>query len=307
MSGTDLPPERYEKLLRDVAPPEERQMSLSEADIDHHYNKDAFLFHHRLDKHPLFQLDSLFELCRRLPKDSVKLRKGSIPKDTDFDSSLARYQSELSLEETIAQFEQNKSYIAIYNPEFDAEYRAVIEGLLAEIAVAVRDSDPDFTWYSTYIFLSTEGSLTPYHMDREMNFLFQIRGNKTARLWGRLDDAVMTSEQRDTLLTERQLARPGYDESIEQRARIFELSAGNGVHHPFIAPHLITTHSALSISLAITYRTALSDLWTDAHHCNYLLRRTGLNPAAVGNNLSRDRRKAKLVRRLRSIKRRLRR
>jgi len=303
MTGAALQTEQYEKLLRDVAPPEERLMRLSKVDLENHYNKDAFLFHHRLHEHPLFRLDSLFELCRRLPADSVKLRTGSIPKDAEFDSSLSRYQADLGLEETIRQFEQTKSYIAIYNPETDAGYRAVIEGLLGEIAVAVADSDPDFTWYSTYIFLSTEGSLTPYHMDREMNFLFQIKGKKTAKLWGRLDDNVMTSEQRDTLLTYRELSRPNYHESIEPRASVFELSAGNGVHHPFIAPHLITTQSALSISLAITYRTAQSDLWTDAHHCNCLLRKAGLNPAAVGINRSRDKRKANFIKRLRSLKR----
>jgi hypothetical protein len=123
----------------------------------------------------------------------------------------------------------------------------------------------------------------------------------------------MTSSQRDALLGDRRIDRPTYTKGLDALARVFPLEEGCGLHHPFIAPHLISTASECSISLAVTYRTDLSDTWTDAHTFNHSIRKLGLQPSAVGIQASRDKRKAlltrtgrELIRPLRFLKRRLR-
>jgi hypothetical protein len=150
-------------------------------------------------------------------------------------------------------------------------------------------------------------------MDRELNYLFQIKGRKSAMFWNRLDDRVMTSSQRDALLGDRRIDRPTYTKGLDALARVFPLEKGCGLHHPFIAPHLISTASECSISLTVTYRTDLSGTWTDAHTCSHSIRKLGLQPSAVGIHASRDKRKALLtttgrglIRLLRFLKRRLR-
>jgi hypothetical protein len=260
-----------------------------------HYNREAFLFRHDIAGHPLFQLEKLFELCFRLPAEQVKYRIGKIPVDAHFDSSLDRYQGDLSLREAIDRFIENRTYIAIYNPEIDELYRGPIEQIVGDIGHKIGALDSTINWYSTYIFLSTCDSVTPYHMDREMNFLFQIKGRKTAMLWNRFDDRVMSSSQRDALLGNRRVTRPTYNVALDAFAKVFALEEGCGLHHPFIAPHLISTHSECSISLAVTYRTVLSDTWSDAHTCNHFIRKLGLTPSPVGLNTSRDQHKARLA------------
>lgn len=260
------------------------------------YNREAFSFRHNLSDEPLLQFEALFELCRRLPEEQIKFRRGKVPVDINFDTSLSRYREGLTLDSVINDFDRNESYIAIYNPETDPEYQNLIEPLLAEISQKISEVDLPINWYSTYIFMSTGESVTPYHMDREMNFLLQIQGEKYAKLWNRFDDEVMTSPQRDTLLTDRTEERPGYHSALENLSKNFELKPGIGLHHPFIAPHLISTTSARSISLAITYRTELSDIWTDAHNFNYYLRKLGLAPNVVGTDKERDRKKAARIR-----------
>jgi hypothetical protein len=190
-----------------------------------------------------------------------------------------------------------QAYIAIYNAETDAEYRPVIESLLGEIAGHTEPIEPGLNWYSTYIFITARDSVTPYHMDREMNFLLQIRGTKTVKLWDPYDDDVMSPVVKDQLLADRNEPRPTYKPSFEHKAMTFELAPGLGVHHPFIAPHLIKTGRELSISLAITFRTQRSDIWTDAHRFNHLLRkRLGLPTGAVGRLAALDAAKAHLLR-----------
>jgi hypothetical protein len=140
-------------------------------------------------------------------------------------------------------------------------------------------------------------------MDREMNFLLQSRGTKTVRLWDPADDEIMTAAQKDELLAYGSELRPQYRDSFERKAMIFELSPGLGVHHPFIAPHLVQTGPELSISLAITFRTVASDTWTDAHAFNHKARTLlRLNPAPVRANATRDRMKAAAIRTYRRLR-----
>lgn len=248
------------------------------------YNRRPFLVSHRLADHPRFSLPELFALCRRLPRDEVKYRVGVIPGDADFDASYTRYGQGLVLDDVLESFEQSRAFICIYNPERDAVYRPLLEGLLAEIAAAIDEFDPVITWYSTYFFISTQDSITPYHMDREMNFLLQVRGEKQVALWDPSDDEIMSSAEKDRLLSPFNTRRPPYLPSFESKAKTFDLKPGLGVHHPFIAPHRVHTDSELSISLAFTFRTQKSDMLTSAHAFNYMLRRCGWSPAEVGQS-----------------------
>lgn len=160
----------------------------------------------------------------------------------------------------------------------------------------VEPIEPGLNWYSTYVFISTRDSVTPYHMDREMNFLLQIRGTKTVQLWDPRDAEVMSPAERDRLLSLAADARPAWADRLAAKAMVFELVPGTGVHHPFIAPHLVRTRSETSISLAITFRTEQSDRWTDAHRFNYLARRLGLAPRTVGARPRLDDVKARAMR-----------
>ncbi|RZL89924.1 MAG: transcription factor jumonji JmjC domain-containing protein [Variovorax sp.] len=257
------------------------------------YNQTPFLLKHRLTEHLGFSLPTLFGLCRRLPREQVKYRVGAIPGDTNFDASFTRFSEGLTLDDVLERFEESKAYICVYNPERDPAYRPVLEGLLAEIAAGIEAIDPVITWYSTYIFISTRDSVTPYHMDREMNYLLQIRGEKTAYLWNPRDDEVMTPAEKDRLLADFDSRRPVYKASFEAKSMRYELRPGLGVHHPFIAPHRVHTGSDLSVSLAFTFRTQTSDVWSRAHAFNHVLRVCGLSPAPVGQgHLYADRAKA---------------
>lgn len=284
MLGEFVSPEQYARLLQRGQQQPQHWLQFDAAQMQSHYNRQPFLLEHRLNQHPLFEIAPLFDLARRLPGRQVKFRRGDIAPDADFDASFRPPGDDLTLDHLLAQFEPLHGYICINNPEQDALYRPQIEGLLAEIAAHIHPLDPHITWYSTYVFISAQGAVTPYHMDREMNFLLQIRGEKTADLWDQADPVIMSPSQKDRLLAY-DGARPPYKPEFEARARHFALRPGLGVHHPFIAPHRVWTHSDLSVSLALTFRTRQSDRLTAAHQFNTRLRRIGLqNPKPVGES-----------------------
>lgn len=282
MLGEFVPRERAAAFALDRRPRCDGLLDFDPEEVGNSYNRRPFIVRHRLAEHPLLTLESLFALCLRLPSDSVKFRRGVIPGNAHFDSSYDRYRDGLSLEQTLEHFEELKAYICIYNPERDPTYRPLLERLLAEIAAAIADTDPVVTWFSTYVFISTSGAVTPYHMDREMNFLLQVRGNKEVLLWDPADEEILGAAEKDRLLFS--AWRPIYKPSFEAKAMHFDLHPGIGVHHPFIAPHRVHTLDGLSVSLAFTFRTLKSDMATKAHSFNEVLRRVGMSPHPIGEN-----------------------
>jgi hypothetical protein len=271
------------------------------------YNRAGFLVEHDLAGHPLFRLEPLLQLCRRAPPSAIKYRFGVVPIDAHFDSSIATFNRNLTRADAIDRLEETRAYIAVYNPEKDDEYRPAIEGLLGELAAAIEPRGGRMNWFSSYVFISTTGSVTPYHMDREMNFLLQIRGTKTVQLWDPRDDRVMRPEERDRLFSTGRDTRAPYHDGLPSLARTFALRPGLGVHHPFIAPHVVTTGPELSVSLAITFRTPQSDRWSDAHALNHRLLEWGWHPGPVGRHAALDIAKAATLRTLRAAKSALRR
>jgi hypothetical protein len=301
MLGEHLSPARFDALL-ESAQAAPRWLDIDPEAVHTHYNRNGFLVSHRLPEHPLFDLEPLFRLCRRMPPQAVKHRFGIVPGNAHFDTSNVTYNRGLTLDDAIDHLEEKRAYIAIYNPEKDPEYKPVIEGLVGELGLATRSLERGFNWYSTYIFISANDSVTPYHMDREMNFLLQVRGRKTVQLWDPRDSGVMTPAQRDFLFSYGDNSRPTWHDGLPAKAHVFELQPGLGVHHPFIAPHLVTTGPNLSVSLAITFRSPQSDIWTDAHVYNYKLRRLGLGRIPVRENDLVDVAKANFIRAVRKAR-----
>ena len=299
--GRSISSHDYDELLSRSRSQTQRWIELDPSDVRDSYNRAGFLVKHRLAQHEFFELPALFALCRRLNPLRVGCRVGKVPIDAEFDTSITRYNSGLMLNDLVERMEELQGYIVINNPEYDPQYRPVIEGLLAEIGLQIHSADPHINWYATYVFISAHGSVTPYHMDREMNFLLQIRGTKTVLLWDPMDDEIMTSQKRDSLLAY-EGGRPTYMPSFEAKAAKFDLEPGLGVHHPFIAPHLVYTGPALSVSLAITFRTRTSDVWSNAHRMNQRLRQMGLQPSPVRRHALVDETKSALLRAYRQAK-----
>lgn len=258
------------------------------------YNKEGFLFRHDLADHPLLQLPKVAALALRTSPSDILHRAGKVPEAADFDHAHKLHAIPQSLERTLQNLHESGASVTINMPEKDPEYAPLIAGILREIQELREPLDPGLNWSAAYLFLSAPGSLTPYHMDREMNFLIHLRGRKTVKLWDPADPAVMTEAQVDRLFGRFDLPRPSYRPELDARARTFELTPGLGVHHPFIAPHLVYTGNEVAISLAITYRTDGSDRVSRLHLINHRLRMLGLRPKPVGASLRHDEAKLRI-------------
>jgi hypothetical protein len=257
------------------------------------YDRRPFLVQHSLVGHPLFEMGALSALAERQGRKGDSLHwSGQIPVDTDFDHAYENHATGTSLQDTLARIGEANSFVALNYPESDPIYAPLIRQLYDDLRVGSEPLDPCMTEIMAYVFISSPHTITPYHMDRELNFLLQIQGRKLVHLWDPRDRAIMTERQVERLFAEPGAPRPGYKQEFQSAAQVYELTPGMGVHHPFIAPHWVKNGPEVSVSLALTYRTRASQRVAQAYQTNAGLRRLGLSPRPVGERPRGDRIKA---------------
>ncbi|MBK7857657.1 MAG: hypothetical protein IPJ65_03305 [Archangiaceae bacterium] len=244
------------------------------------YDRQPFKLRHTLGEHPAFNLKNLRALALRLPKGDVLHRTGEVPLDANYDALHLEHANGLSVEETFDRLQEVNGHITLQNPERDPWFKLLVDGVMSELSAR----DGGIYWFATYLTIAAPGSITPYHMDRELSFQLQLEGKQELSVWDSADRQVMSELERERLFTDFDGPRPQWRDDLFLTEQRFSLEAGEGLHQPFIAPHLIRTGDEPSISWAVTFRTRRTDDRAAVHKVNHWLRRAGVDPTIEGAN-----------------------
>jgi len=266
---------------------QESRRSLLELDQERFlsgFNREPFVIGHRLADHPLFALPRLIALARRLPAEHVSYNSGDVPVTTGLYKGP---QTGLSVEETIRQIEQCRSWMVLKFVESDPEYRRLLDGCLDEIRRLSEPVAQGMQKRQGFIFISSASSVTPYHMDPEYNFLLQVRGKKRVTIWDPADRAILSEKELEDYYSEREF-QIAFKEEYRRKASTFELTPGAGLHFPVTAPHYVENGDDVSISFSITFQTPASERRRLLYGANARLREMGFTPAPVGKSALRD-------------------
>ena len=279
-------------------------LKLDERVLREDFNRRPFAFKHHLTDHPLLGLSALYDLATRLPKGEVLHWSGSIPIDANIDTAASTHATGVSLRDTFDRMEKAGSYVLIRNAQLDPDFKRLTDDILDEIKTMIDPIEPGLCERIAYVFIASPGSVTPYHMDRDINFHFNLRGTKAISIWDPFDRVVLPETGLESLFTDWHAPRPAYFREYQDRARVFELRPGDGVHHPFTAPHAIRYGDEVAASFTVTFNTRTTKRRAAAHLVNHALRRAGLPPSPVGRSIARDEVKAaalKLYRRAKGV------
>lgn len=267
------------------------------------FNRKPFLIGHHLADHPLFALPRLVELAQSLPADRVEYNAGDLPVTQDPNSTP---RNGLPIDETIRRIEECRSWMVLKNVELNVAYRDLLDQCLDVIREHSEGEWPGMHRREGFIFISSPGSVTPFHIDPENNFLLQIRGQKQVQLFDANDRDVLPEKDIEAFFAgaHRNLT---YKEEYRDRGAMFDLVPGQGLHFPVIAPHWVKNGSEVSISFSITFRTSASEARDALYRLNHAIRKWGVTPVAVGRCPVRDRLKMRGLAVARSVKRLLKR
>ena len=253
---------------------------------------------HRLAGHPLLAVEALASLAASLPPGSIEYNPGALPigiLPEDIPSAA------LGVVETIRSIATAGAWVALKRVEQHSGYAELLDELLAQLAAAVEPRTGAMLRREAFVFISSPGSVTPFHFDPEHNVLFQVAGSKTVTVFPAGDPAVAGAQVDEEFhLGQRHRNLPWRD-GFAALGEPFELSAGEALHIPVKAPHWVENGPEVSVSLSVTWRSEWSFAEADAHALNRVLRRLGVEPRRPAPFPAGNRAKALSYRLLRRI------
>jgi hypothetical protein len=230
---------------------------------------------HQLLDHPLLTLESLVELGKRLPRKCVEYNAGDLPYGVDPEEV---GHTGLSVEDTIRRIEECGSWMVLKHVDQDPAYKALLEEALGELAGVIEPVSGEMVTKVGFIFVSSPGAVTPFHLDPEHNVLLQIRGRKTMMIVPGESD-VVPDEKHEAYHVGGHRNVP-WQEEYAERGHKFELAPGDAVHVPLMWPHWVKNGPEPSISFSITWKSHWIYQEADARGLNHILRTAGLQPSS---------------------------
>ncbi len=258
-----------------------------ERDFREQFNRTPFPVRHHLAGHPLFTLPRLVEFARKVAATN--------PHDVHYDTGdvgINQRWSETArggvpVDEAIRRIQEEKAWIFFKWAEKDKDYSALLDECLSRMEeMSGIDIRRVMKVREAILFLTSPNRVTTYHIDRECNFLLQIAGSKTINVFDREDREVLTEEELEHFWTvDNNYAR--YKEQYQDRARVFHLQPGDGVHIPVNCPHWLKNDNNVSISLSVNFQYPDSAR-ANLYRANYALRKMGIRPSPPGQSTWRD-------------------
>ena len=141
----------------------------SEGDLDRlrdYYPERPGKLSHGLAGHKLLTLESLVELGKRLPRACVEYNAGDLPYGVDPEEVS---HTGLSVEDTIRGIEECGSWMVLKHVDQDPAFEALLEEALGELAPVIEPVTGEMMTKVGFIFVSSPGAVTPFHLDPEHN------------------------------------------------------------------------------------------------------------------------------------------
>jgi hypothetical protein len=263
-------------------------LELDKTEFEQTFPRRGFKVRHHLCNQPAFELQRLVQLAQRLPEDQVEHYTGKVSVNQD---SKKHPRNGLSIVETVRRIEECGSWMVLKKVQVDPEYGKLLRMFLGE----VYQEYPSITGMhreEAFIFISSPNSITPYHLDEEHNFLLQVRGSKEVNMWDPNDRTVVPEQQAEKMLQiwhgEDYHRSMPYKNEFQERATVFSLSPGEGLHFPVGAPHWVKNGPEVSVSFSVTFRSHASERQAILYFINRKIRKMGLEPVPPGQSVWRD-------------------
>lgn len=244
---------------------------------------------HGLSDHPLLQLDALVELGRRQQaRNLVRTHSDRATAATSFGDAPNLHPNDKTAEQTLSDMENAHAWMSLLNVQADPIYRRFVDEVLDEVKPVIDRRDPGMCYRAGWIFVSSPGAVTPFHMDHEHNLIMQIRGNKRIHVWDPFDREVVSERAQERFHDEHSRELIVWRDTFVDSARVFDLEPGMGGYMPSTSPHMVQNGDNVSITMSFTFYTNSTRRRELIYRGNARLRRLGIAPTPVGASRFRD-------------------
>lgn len=250
------------------------------------FGKRPFVFHHKLSNELLSaaRLRRLAERKALDPKHRGFLHTGA-PHELKWGTEEMRE----AISESFDQLETSERRIKLSRIHNEPGYAEILAACTAELtdltSVNLRGAarQPLLT-----VFVSSPCEVTPYHIDEDENFLFQVQGSKVVYVY---DRELFDWRYFENCYSSGSEVIPA---GLASCATPFPLRPGLGLHNPVNFPHWVQNGPSVSISVSVAYTRKLDPF--GVLRINSRLRKLGLSPTPPGQSNVRDAVKVALFR-----------
>jgi hypothetical protein len=230
---------------------------------------------HGLADHPLLTLEALADACERMDPANLLCHTAKNRNGEGFAPSA---RPERSIGDTVRAIGGAGRYVMMSFVEQLPEYAGLMRATIAEIEPAIRPKTGEPLQLRAFLFISSPGTLAPFHFDAEYNVLFQIAGTKDFALYPPVAPWISDESNERYHRTGDNLLP--WNDSFAGEGRRVALAPGDALFVPYRWPHWVTVGDEPSVSLSFTWNSRAGFEQNDAYRLNAWLRRFGLSPAA---------------------------
>ncbi len=253
------------------------------------FDLNSFRFDHSLSKAPALQIDRLKELILRLPSPQVYASSSKVELTADLDRAHKDHAIKTALEQALTELETSDTFVMVRSPETDPALTEVFAQLTEAADRFIQQLNSQRINSTLYLFLASPGGVTPYHIDRYSTFLLQLQGTKDVSTWLPWDRQQISDQELEAFFTKTHQQAPQYSEEMARQATVTRIAPGQGVHIPFVSPHVVRNGEEVSASISIIFNTRQNQRQSDALKFNHQLRKKlSLQPRPVNQSAALD-------------------
>jgi hypothetical protein len=238
---------------------------------------------HSLADHPLLQIPSLIELGQRLEaRGQIRTHSDQATAATSFHDAPKLAPNGKTAVSTLSNVAEAKAWMSLLNVQTDEIYQKLIDDVLNDVKPIVDQKDPGMCYRGGWIFVTSPGAITPFHMDTEHNFILQIQGKKRVYVWDHRDRSIVPERGQELFLAYHSRELVKFSEEFRQKAIVLDLEPGMGGYMPSTSPHMVENGPEPSVTISFTYYTSSTIERALTYRVKNHMRRLGLTPSPYG-------------------------
>lgn len=230
---------------------------------------------HRIHELDSFSNSALTELVDRYPRERLQIfTMGDDPLDrTQWQPVDTTGASGEDIMQSVA---VGKLWVKLMRIDlFEDQFKQLVNGLHEQIGKLCPHLTP--LWLRPLLLISSPGALVYYHADPQPTMLWQISGSKRVWIYPANDEKILEAELLEQIFAGEVDEEAPYQTEFDERAQVHDLTPGDLLAWPLNAPHRVSNHDCVNVSLSVPYGTEQADRRSQLYQANlYLRRRYGL-------------------------------
>ena len=153
----------------------------------------------------------------------------------------------------------------------DPRCKSLIDSLYQQIEQSCPNLN--LAWVRPMILISSPKALVYYHADPQPTMLWQVSGVKRVWIYPAMSEDFIDQTLMEEIFSGVVDEEAPYDPEFDKSAKVFDLEPGQLLLWPPNAPHRVTNHDNVNVSLSVAFGTESSEQRALTYKSNFFLRK----------------------------------